>query len=89
MPGYCLVNALFLGKNKLDVIEAFVLSAAISFGIAGLVGLFLGLSPIGISFESITISLSTIVLVIAALAFIRKTNESSMLNVKVAQQVSS
>jgi hypothetical protein len=29
------------------------------------------------------------VLVIAALAFIRKTNESSMLNVKVAQQVSS
>jgi uncharacterized membrane protein len=34
--------------------------------------LFLGLSPIGISFTSITVSLSAIVLVLAAVAFIRK-----------------
>jgi uncharacterized membrane protein len=83
LPGYCLVNALFLGKNKLDIIEKLVLSVALSFGLAGLVGLFLGLSSVGISFSSITISLSTIVLLLAALAFIRKTKESSLLDVQV------
>ncbi len=72
MPGYCLVNVLFSGKNKLDVIEEAVLSVALSFGIAGIAGLFLGLSPIGIKFEPITVSLSAIVLVLAAVAFMRK-----------------
>jgi uncharacterized membrane protein len=72
MPGYCLVNVLFLGKNRLDLIEETVLSVALSFGIAGIVGLFLGLSPIGINVTSITVSLSVIVLVLAVVAFIRK-----------------
>jgi uncharacterized membrane protein len=45
---------------------------ALSFGIVGLMGLFLGLSPVGINFTSITVSLSVIVLVLAVVAFIRK-----------------
>lgn len=72
LPGYCLVSVLFLKGNKLDLIEETVLSVAMSFGLAGLSGLFLGLSPIGIGFTSITVSLSAITLVLAALAFIRK-----------------
>ena len=72
LPGYCLVNALFLKKDKLDLIEETVLSVALSFGLAGLAGLFLGLSPIGIKFESITVSLNAIVLILAAVAFLRK-----------------
>jgi uncharacterized membrane protein len=72
LPGYCLVNVLFLKGNKLDLIEETVLSVALSFGLAGLVGLFLGLSPIGINFASITFSLSAIVLVLAVVAFMRK-----------------
>ena len=72
LPGYCLVNVLFLKGNKVDLIEEIVLSVALSFGVAGLVGLFLGLSPIGINFASITVSLSAIVLILAAVAFIRK-----------------
>src|SRR4030042_2660911 len=72
VPGYCLVSALFLKGNKLDLIEETWLSVALSFGIAGIAGLFLGLSPIGISVTSITVSLSAIVLVLAAVAFIRK-----------------
>jgi uncharacterized membrane protein len=72
LPGYCLVSLLFVKENKLDLIEESVLSVALSFGIAGLAGLFLGLSPIGINFASITISLSAIVLVLAATAFVRK-----------------
>jgi uncharacterized membrane protein len=76
LPGYCLVNTLFLGRNRLDVVELAVLSIALSWGIAGLVGLFLGLSPIGINFTSITVSLSGIVLALAVVAFVRKTRES-------------
>jgi uncharacterized membrane protein len=88
LPGYCLVSTLFLGKNKLDIIEALVLSVALSLGLAGLVGLFLGLSPIGINFTSITVSLSTLVLVLAAVAFLRKRAEASRLNVQTPQQIS-
>jgi uncharacterized membrane protein len=72
VPGYCLVSVLFAEENKLDLIEEAVLSVALSFGIVGLTGLFLGLSPIGINFASITVSLSVIVLVLAAVAFVRK-----------------
>ena len=72
LPGYCLVNILFTKENRLDLVEEAVLSVALSFGIAGIAGLFLGLSPIGINFTSITVSLSAIVLVLTAVAFIRK-----------------
>ena len=72
LPGYCLVNILFLGKNQLDLVEELVLSVALTFGLDGLVGLFLGLSPIGITFTSITASLCSLVLVLAVIAFIRK-----------------
>ena len=77
LPGYCLVNVLFLKENRLDLIEEAVLSVALSFGLAGLVGLFLGLSPIGINFASVTFSLSAIVLVLAVVAFIRKRSYES------------
>jgi uncharacterized membrane protein len=75
LPGYCLVNILFINRNKLDLIEEITLSVALSFALDGLVGLFLGLSPIGINFTSITISLSALVLVFAVIAFVRKTRE--------------
>ena len=71
VPGYCLVSLLFR-EGKLDIVEKSVLSVASSFSIAGLSGLFLGLSPIGMTTPSLTISLSSIVVVLAFLAFIRK-----------------
>ena len=77
LPGYLLVNVLFINKNKLDVVEQLVLSVALTFGLDGLVGLFLGLSPIGLNFISITISLSTLVLILAIIAFVRQTKESA------------
>ena len=88
LPGYCLVNMLFLGKNRLDFVEEITLSVALSFGLDGLVGLFLGLSPIGINFISITISLSVLVVVFAVGAFIRKRKELPVLQVQSPQQVS-
>jgi uncharacterized membrane protein len=48
------------------------LSVALSFSIVGVSGLFLGLSPIGMTTTSLTVSLSIIVAVLAFLAFIRK-----------------
>jgi len=75
LPGHCLVNILFIGVNRIDLVENVVLSVALSFGITGLVGLFLGLSPIGINFTSITVSLSAIVLGSGLVAFARKRRE--------------
>jgi len=72
LPGYCLVSILFAKENKVDLIEEFVLSVALSFALVGLAGLFLGLSPIGINFTSITVSLGALVLVLAFVAFLRK-----------------
>lgn len=71
LPGYCLVNLLFSKNYNLDLPEEAVLSVALSFGIAGLTGLFLGLT-IGINFNSIIVSLSAIVVILAILAYIRK-----------------
>jgi len=70
-PGYCLVSLLFR-EGKLDLVEKAVLSVALSFSIVGVAGLFLGLSPIGMTTSSLTISLSSIVVVLAFLAFVRK-----------------
>lgn len=73
VPGYCLSSLLFAAReNKLDNVEEIVLSVALSFGIAGLSGLFLGLSPIGMSFDTIRISLVAIAIVLASLAYVRK-----------------
>jgi len=71
VPGYCLLSLLF-GAGKLDLVESLVLSVALSFSLAGISGLFLGLSPLGISVTSITVSVSAIVVVLAVLAFLRK-----------------
>jgi len=71
IPGYCLLRLLFSKGKKIDIIEEIVLSIALSFSIAGLVGLFLGLTFIGLSFNSVTISLSLVVLFLALIAFKR------------------
>ncbi len=71
-PGYCLLSFLFQ-EGKLDFPETLVLSVALSFSLAGISGLFLGLSPIGINIPSIVATLSGIVLALALLAYGRKT----------------
>lgn len=73
----------------MDIVEKLVLSVALSFGLTGLVGLFLGLSPIGINFGSITVSLGIMVLVLAVVAYMRKSREDlPVLQVQGPKQVS-
>jgi uncharacterized membrane protein len=90
LPGYCLVNILFNGQNRIDLIESLVLSIALSFGLAGLIGLFLGLSPVGMTFTSITVSLGVTAVALAVIAFIRKSKEKTLpvLQVQSPEQVS-
>ncbi len=84
IPGYCLVNLLFAAdERKLDKVEEVVLSVALSFGIVGLSGLFLGLSPIGINFSSIRLSLVGIVLVLASAAYLRKWHVMKVSSAKI------
>jgi uncharacterized membrane protein len=70
-PGYCLISLLFQ-EGKLDLAERAVLSVALSFAIAGVSGLFLGISPIGITVTSIVETLFPIEIILAVLAFLRK-----------------
>lgn len=71
VPGYCLVNFLF-AEGSLDFAEILVLSVALSFSIAGISGLFLGLSPIGINPTSIAETLGPLTIFLTALALLRK-----------------
>ncbi len=71
VPGYCLINLLFQ-EGKLDLVEKAVLSVALSFSVAGVSVLFLGLIPIGMTTTPLAVSLSIITLVFAFLAFLRK-----------------
>ncbi|MCL2690648.1 MAG: DUF1616 domain-containing protein [Candidatus Bathyarchaeota archaeon] len=75
IPGNCLVNILFRKRNKLDLIEEVVLSVALSFGITGITGLFLGLSPIKLDVISIAVSLISITIVLALTAFMLKNKD--------------
>lgn len=86
LPGYCLVNILFIDADHLDPVEIAVLSVALSFGIAGLVGLFLGLSPIGIDFTPIIISLNVIVLGLGVVAFLRKNKKPKAIQAQTVEQ---
>ncbi len=71
VPGYCLLSVLF-EESSLDFAERLVLSVALSFSLEGISGLFLGLSSVGISLESIIETVSAITVVLAVLAFVRK-----------------
>ncbi|MEM1589779.1 MAG: DUF1616 domain-containing protein [Candidatus Bathyarchaeia archaeon] len=70
IPGYCLVQLLFIKNGKVDIVEKMVLSVALSFSITSLVGLFLGLTAIGINFTSVTVSLTAVVLFLSFLALL-------------------
>jgi uncharacterized membrane protein len=82
IPGNCLVNILFRKRNKLDLIEEAVLSVALSFGITGITGLFLGLTPIGLNFTSIATSLNSITIILATTAFLLKNKDTENHNSK-------
>ncbi len=85
VPGYCLVKLLF-PEGKLDIVEKVVLSIALSFSLAGVSGLFLGLSPIGLTFRSIIVSLVGLVVLLAILALLRQKGMLHMRKNQISQE---
>jgi len=63
-----MVRALFSKRKEIDIIEELVLSVVLSFSIAGIIGIFLGLTNIELNLTSVTVSLTMITLLLAFIA---------------------
>ena len=72
LPGYCLTEVLFPKKSSMDEIERFTLSIGLSFAVTALVGLFLSLTPFGLTLTTALINLDLIVILLALAALKRK-----------------
>ena len=72
VPGYTLLEALFLRRNELERLERFGLSIGLSIAIVPLVGFVLNYTPWGIRLDPILISLSLLTLVFAIVAVYQK-----------------
>lgn len=72
LPGYALIAALFPAKSDLDGIERMALSFGLSIAVVPLIGLGLNYTPWGIRPFPILISLSTFILIMCGLAYMRR-----------------
>jgi uncharacterized membrane protein len=72
LPGYCLTETLFPRKNSIDEIERLTYSVGLSFAVTALVGLFLSLTPFGLTLTTALLTLGSIVVVLALVALNRK-----------------
>ena len=79
LPGYCLTETLFPGKNSMDEIERFTLSVGLSFAVTALVGLFLSFAPFGLTLTTALLALGSIVIVLALVALNRKYRHEKIL----------
>jgi len=69
-PGYTLVAALFVKKERMNDIERIALSCIFSIAIVGLIGLSLNYSPWGISLEPTLYSIAAFVFLMSAVGLI-------------------
>ncbi len=72
LPGYALIASLFPRKDDLDTIERLALSFGLSIAITPLIGLFLNYTPYGIRLDPILVSLTSITLILCAVAYLRR-----------------
>lgn len=71
-PGYALVSALFPKRSALDSIERVALSFGLSIAVVAGIGIILNYTPWGITLYSVLASLSACILVISAIAWVRR-----------------
>jgi len=71
-PGYTLIAALFPKRTQLDTIERVALSFGLSIAVVPLIGLILNYTPWGIILYPILTSLTGFILVMSAVAWIRR-----------------
>jgi uncharacterized membrane protein len=70
-PGYTLVNALFVKKEDMGVLEQTTLSLVISIAITGLIGLALNFSHWGIGLQPVLYSITIFIALMSIIAWIR------------------
>ena len=71
LPGFSLVKILF-PKKEIDIIERIALSIGISLALVPLVGLILNFSPWGIRLTPISLSLFTLIIILAIVGLLRE-----------------
>jgi uncharacterized membrane protein len=74
VPGYSLIAALFPRKSDLDGIERTALSFGLSIAVVPLIGLALNYTPWGIRLTPVVISLAIFTVLMAAAAYLRRSN---------------
>ncbi|HEY0196328.1 MAG TPA: DUF1616 domain-containing protein, partial [Methanobacterium sp.] len=72
LPGYALIASLFPKKDDLDTIERLALSFGLSIAITPLIGLALNYTPFGIRLDPILISLTSVTVLLCAVAYLRR-----------------
>jgi uncharacterized membrane protein len=71
-PGYMLTAALFTNKNSIGDIERIALSFGLSFAVVALIGLILNYTPWGIGLDTILISQTGFIMIMAIIAVLRR-----------------
>ncbi len=82
-PGYALVTALFIGKEKLNGLQKVALSAGMSLAIVGLIGLGLSYTAWGINLEPVSLSIAYFIYLMLFITIIRKVISHQKLNLLV------
>ena len=72
VPGYVSVAAMFPANDRIDTWERVALSVGLSIVIVPLLGLVLGLTPVGIGFESTVVSILGFSTAVGILAYLRR-----------------
>jgi uncharacterized membrane protein len=72
LPGYCLIAALFIQENDIDLIERVALSFGLSIAVVPLIGLLLNFTPFGIRLDPIVISLTIFSFIMVLIAHYRR-----------------
>ena len=71
-PGYTLMAALFVRKERMDGIERVALSFGLSIAVVAFIGLILNYTPWGIGLETVLYSIASFVLVTSIIAWFRR-----------------
>ncbi|KAF5059615.1 hypothetical protein DSECCO2_334320 [anaerobic digester metagenome] len=72
IPGYCLMAAVFPGKNDVKGVERGALSLGLSLALTALIGFVMKYTPWGFSLTSTLLAVSAFTVVMVALAFVRR-----------------
>ncbi|MFC1866503.1 DUF1616 domain-containing protein [Chloroflexota bacterium] len=87
-PGYALVKALFISRERLTGIELLAISTGTSIAIVALIGFGLNYTPWGIRLEPVLISVASFIYIMSGVALIREALLLKRINLTTELQIS-